>query len=520
MSDYRSKLTINASKDKIILICRHIIKEQGYKVISDDGQLIRVKGSFGAFTNPVTIYIEIKDTTPDSTINFFGNNTGMGPIQNSHVKKSVENLITGIYNNLIAIKADKEKREVETALLKKKKEEEITFFNKLKSEGYLYGKVEVECSICESTTFCPRCGRTGKCTKCGGNGFLNGRECSRCYGRGVCDYCGGKGVCPTCRGKGKIVEEKWFKNEGENSVKVITPDLYNKFLNEAKMLQNKINNQKESGNINEELNEKRESNNLDDKWTKENLDVENYQNGDLIPQIQDSVEWKKLTTGAWCYYDNDSENGKTYGKLYNWYAVNDPRGLAPKGWHIPSDEEWTQLINAIGGSGVAGLKLKATMLWDKDSSIDKTDHKVTNEIGFSALPGGYRTYDGKFQSIGKNASFWTSLGEGNLSAWSWGFNSYFPNYVVRVNKVKGSGFSCRCIKDNVDTEIINNDLVNKKNESLNNESVTREFEEKVLSSYKYYNNRDKTIKYLRNACGLNHNDAIQWVDFIIKKYLI
>lgn len=81
----------------------------------------------------------------------------------------------------------------------------------------------------------------------------------------------------------------------------------------------------------------------------ENLAVSRYRNGDEIPQVQDAAEWNRLTTGAWCYYENNSANGVTYGKLYNWYAVNDPRGLAPEGWHVPSDNEWQMLVEKTGG---------------------------------------------------------------------------------------------------------------------------------------------------------------------------
>jgi uncharacterized protein (TIGR02145 family) len=82
---------------------------------------------------------------------------------------------------------------------------------------------------------------------------------------------------------------------------------------------------------------------------RENLDVVTYRNGDIIPQVTDPSLWSSLTTGAWCYYNNDANNGGIYGKLYNWYAVNDPRGLAPEGWHVPTDEEWETLTNKLGG---------------------------------------------------------------------------------------------------------------------------------------------------------------------------
>ena len=95
-------------------------------------------------------------------------------------------------------------------------------------------------------------------------------------------------------------------------------------------------------------------------WTTKNLDVTTYRNGDVIPQVQDANAWEKLTTGAWCYYENKTANGKKYGKLYNWNAVNDPRGLAPKGYHIPTDAEWTILTDYLGGDTIAGTKMKST----------------------------------------------------------------------------------------------------------------------------------------------------------------
>jgi len=89
-----------------------------------------------------------------------------------------------------------------------------------------------------------------------------------------------------------------------------------------------------------------------------NLDIETYRNGDIIPQVTDPTAWKELTTGAWCYYGNNDDNGAKYGKLYNWYAVNDSRGLAPQGWHISTDAEWTTLSTLLGGEDIAGGKLK------------------------------------------------------------------------------------------------------------------------------------------------------------------
>jgi uncharacterized protein (TIGR02145 family) len=93
-------------------------------------------------------------------------------------------------------------------------------------------------------------------------------------------------------------------------------------------------------------------------WMTKNLEVDHYRNGDIIPNITNPTEWRNLKTGAWCFYNNDSAIGKIYGKLYNWYAVNDPRGLAPNGWHISSYEEWVELQDCLGGYFEAGGKMK------------------------------------------------------------------------------------------------------------------------------------------------------------------
>ncbi|MCX6159142.1 MAG: fibrobacter succinogenes major paralogous domain-containing protein [Ignavibacteriae bacterium] len=143
------------------------------------------------------------------------------------------------------------------------------------------------------------------------------------------------------------------------------------------------------------------------EWMAENLNVGHYRNGDVIPQVQDDNEWENLRTGAWCYYENEKSNGKTYGKLYNWYAVNDPRGLAPEGWHIPSDVEWNIIIDYLGGGDVAGGKMKAKTKWESPNT------GATNESGFTGLPGGLRGYDGIFYYIGKTADFWSSSEESN-----------------------------------------------------------------------------------------------------------
>ena len=146
-------------------------------------------------------------------------------------------------------------------------------------------------------------------------------------------------------------------------------------------------------------------------WMTKNLDVDCYLNGDSIPQIQNPKDWENLKTGAWCYYNNDPANNATYGKLYNWYAVagihdNDPNTpnkiLAPDGWHVPSDTEWTILTDYLGGLDVAGGKMKATgtSLWQSPNT------GATNESGFSALPAGQNF--GGFVNQGFVGYWWSS----------------------------------------------------------------------------------------------------------------
>ena len=174
-------------------------------------------------------------------------------------------------------------------------------------------------------------------------------------------------------------------------------------------------------------------------WTSKNLDVAKYRNGDSIPEVKDKSAWKKLKTGAWCYYENKAENGTKYGKLYNWFAVNDPRGLAPNGYHIPSDAEWTTLTDYLGGDSIAGDKMKSTSGWQNNGN-------GTNSSGFNALPGGYLINDGDFDDVGAGGSWW-SLSESD-SDYPWSRTLFNNNSdVFRHHPPKQHGLSVRCIKD-------------------------------------------------------------------------
>jgi uncharacterized protein (TIGR02145 family) len=184
----------------------------------------------------------------------------------------------------------------------------------------------------------------------------------------------------------------------------------------------------------------------DQEWQTKNLDVGRFRNGDPIPQAISAEEWKaagEREEPAWCFYDNETENGKIYGKLYNWYAVNDERGLAPEGWHIPNDEEWITLTDYLGGEEVAGGKMKSTGTTYWQSS----NEGVNNESAFSALPGGIRNYYGSLSKLGGYAFFWSATEFDNFNARYFLLSSNL-SFVVRINGIsKSVGASVRCLRD-------------------------------------------------------------------------
>jgi uncharacterized protein (TIGR02145 family) len=195
-------------------------------------------------------------------------------------------------------------------------------------------------------------------------------------------------------------------------------------------------------------------------WMAENLNVDKFRNGDPIPEAKTEKEWiaaAQKKQPAWCYYDNDSEKGQEHGKLYNWYAVSDERGLAPYGWHIPSDIEWEFLLKNLGGDSSNNyknipLKLKAENKWG-------TKLKGNNQSGFSALPSGFRRglfcgkkVRGTFTEIGTHTYFWSSSFEthqkGRYLKLFIGFASSEDDIITLSFPLDpGSGLSVRCVKD-------------------------------------------------------------------------
>ncbi len=224
-------------------------------------------------------------------------------------------------------------------------------------------------------------------------------------------------------------------------------------------------------------------------WMKENLNVSTFRNGDPIHEAKTAEEWEaagEAKQAAWCYYDNDPKNGTKYGKLYNWYAVNDPRGLAPVGWHVPLDKEWTVLEDFLGGSYESGNRnynegnsMKSTNGWNDwkediqcyhcknwnneyrnkrrcDICLDtrikgkKTNSgNGNNNSGFSGLPSGYRgkspEYGVRFEDFGdiREQAYWWSL---NYSI-SCRNLSYEESQLFSLSPEEQSGLSVRCIKD-------------------------------------------------------------------------
>ena len=163
------------------------------------------------------------------------------------------------------------------------------------------------------------------------------------------------------------------------------------------------------------------------EWATEDLRVTKFRNGEDIPLVTDDKEWTQLTTAAYCI----SPNGHY---LYNWYAVNDPRGLAPDGFHVPTDDEWTELIDILGGEEVAGLAMKTE------------ERGGTNSSGFSALPSGFRSYDlGDFLNVGSDGNWWSSSAYGTNDAWYRDLSSDYDD-VLRDYYNQRFGFSVRCLK--------------------------------------------------------------------------
>lgn len=175
-------------------------------------------------------------------------------------------------------------------------------------------------------------------------------------------------------------------------------------------------------------------------WMRKNLDVDKYRNGDPIIHAATPEEWQQAGAegkGAWCYYDNDPENGKLYGRIYNWFAVGDPRGLAPEGWHVATEDEWQALELRFKAN--TGTVLKSRTGWEGKVPSN-------NKSGFTAMPGGDRVIDGSFHGKGKVGSWWTSTKNSSFESWDFYLN-YRNGYLDKDFNSNENGFYVRCVKD-------------------------------------------------------------------------
>jgi uncharacterized protein (TIGR02145 family) len=195
----------------------------------------------------------------------------------------------------------------------------------------------------------------------------------------------------------------------------------------------------------------------DQVWMTENLNVTNFRNGEQIPKAKTAEEWFEFGKDgkpAWCnliWSDGENDDDRKFGKFYNWYAVIDPRGLAPKGWHVPSDSEWKKLTDFLGGEDIAVKKMKSTTGWEKYGS----EYNGTNECGFSALPRGGRDSHGVYISINEESYWWSSTESKQMNApaycrvnpWTRKIIFSHPVLYRKCSENKGYGLSVRCIRD-------------------------------------------------------------------------
>jgi PelA/Pel-15E family pectate lyase len=175
------------------------------------------------------------------------------------------------------------------------------------------------------------------------------------------------------------------------------------------------------------------------EWMGANLKVTKYSNGEPIPSVTDDDQWSDLTTGAWSVYRNIPSFDNPYGKLYNWYAVTDSRGICPKGWHMATDKDWDKLSNELGGKTAAG-SIKVLGIWDPPNG------GAANSNGFAALGGGLRNFYGMFKTLGTFGYYWTSTPANRGTAWFRKLDTYDAK-LGRDDAMKETGFSCRCVKD-------------------------------------------------------------------------
>lgn len=175
-------------------------------------------------------------------------------------------------------------------------------------------------------------------------------------------------------------------------------------------------------------------------WKTKNLQTSVYRNGDSIKQIISDDLWQAETEGAFSKYNNNDSLAEVYGFLYNWHAINDPRGLCPEGWHVATAEEWLELIEACGGNDIAAMRLKAEICWIRQHE------PIQNSNGFNAIPGGNRKESGLFNGLGISSTFWSAEEISADTALAFFMNSAHSKVGSEAGH-KLNALSCRCVKD-------------------------------------------------------------------------
>jgi uncharacterized protein (TIGR02145 family) len=182
-------------------------------------------------------------------------------------------------------------------------------------------------------------------------------------------------------------------------------------------------------------------------WMAENLATETYNDGSAIPTGLSNSAWQSTTSGAFAVYADNPANKGAYGLLYNWYAVADPRGICPAGWHVPTDGEWTELTDHLGGEPIAGGPMKTTGTLGAGTGLwNAPNTGATNISGFSGLPGGFRYYNGLFYNLGDYGYWWGATESTTINAWSRILDTD-NTFVLRSANDKDYGFSVRCVRD-------------------------------------------------------------------------
>lgn len=242
------------------------------------------------------------------------------------------------------------------------------------------------------------------------------------------------------------------------------------------------------------------------EWMQENLNVSHYRNGDEIPQITDLTEWSNTTTGAWCYYTDSLFFGTIYGKLYNWQAITDPRGLAPEGWIIPGEADWDVLSSSFGGDSVAGNALKTSNYW-----MNSAGNGGTNSSGFGALPSGIRAYEGSYNASGQVCYFWTKDNFPNLNHIT-RFLIYDSSlfWETPLDYTENNGCAVRCLKNS----FLNNDFFITKTISIYPNPATSYINILVENDFSNadYSIYDFTAKKIKSGKLINKHAPIPVMD--------